>query len=215
VLESSTSHFKVKLENSIEILEHYKLENPDWNYDEIPEIMDGVNIADFVDKDIIERLEELEREEEMLLLGRPIEDMEDEEDADLLEAQREIKNKKALLKAEHKIRQKKNAYNRNYDLGEVTEILQKEGKEVSGIVERFKDKRKPKPLGHLYRETNMDDEDMDSDGELVDEGEEESKRHGKNEKRMDKKLRSMSRSRSQGFHKEVTEQEHVKCHKIY
>ena len=42
------------------------LDNPDWKYDLVPEIMDGKNIGDFVDADILERLEELEREEEML-----------------------------------------------------------------------------------------------------------------------------------------------------
>lgn len=36
----------------------------DWKYDTIPEIIDGKNIADFVDPDILARLDELEREEE-------------------------------------------------------------------------------------------------------------------------------------------------------
>jgi nucleolar GTP-binding protein len=39
------------------------LANDEWKYDEIPEIMDGKNIADFVDPDILQRLEALEREE--------------------------------------------------------------------------------------------------------------------------------------------------------
>ena len=42
------------------------MENPEWKYDAIPEIMDGKNIADFVDKDILQRLDELEMEEDML-----------------------------------------------------------------------------------------------------------------------------------------------------
>lgn len=33
------------------------LENEDWKYDVIPEIMDGKNIADFVDKDIMVKLD--------------------------------------------------------------------------------------------------------------------------------------------------------------
>lgn len=45
----------------------YKLKNPDWNFDAVPEIMDGHNIADFIDPEILNRLEELEREEEELL----------------------------------------------------------------------------------------------------------------------------------------------------
>eukprot|EP00960_Hanusia_phi_P038035 753252-Hanusia_phi.AAC.1 len=40
------------------------LKKDDWKFDIIPEIMDGKNIADFVDPDIERMLEELEREEE-------------------------------------------------------------------------------------------------------------------------------------------------------
>jgi nucleolar GTP-binding protein len=40
------------------------LKDPSWKYDEIPQIMDGKNVMDFIDPDIMERLEELEREEE-------------------------------------------------------------------------------------------------------------------------------------------------------
>ena len=44
----------------------YILENPEWKFDVIPEIMNGKNIADFIDPDIEEKLEALEREEERL-----------------------------------------------------------------------------------------------------------------------------------------------------
>ena len=47
--------------------ENYILENPDWKYDIVPEIIDGKNIADFIDPDIMDRLEELEREEDILV----------------------------------------------------------------------------------------------------------------------------------------------------
>lgn len=39
----------------------YGLKDPSWRSDVIPEIMDGKNILDFVDADILERLEALER----------------------------------------------------------------------------------------------------------------------------------------------------------
>ena len=45
--------------------QHYLLKNDEWKYDKMPEIMDGKNIADFIDPDIMSKLEELEREEEM------------------------------------------------------------------------------------------------------------------------------------------------------
>ncbi|KAF9000415.1 P-loop containing nucleoside triphosphate hydrolase protein [Cyathus striatus] len=44
----------------------YLLANPDWKEDIMPEIMDGKNVADFIDPDIAEKLEALEREEERL-----------------------------------------------------------------------------------------------------------------------------------------------------
>lgn len=55
------------------------LDNPDWKYDVVPEIMDGKNIGDFVDADILQRLEELEREEEMLQQNEGIEEESDNE----------------------------------------------------------------------------------------------------------------------------------------
>ena len=46
--------------------EHFELEREEWKYDIVPEIMDGKNIADFVDKDVLKKLEELEAEEQMI-----------------------------------------------------------------------------------------------------------------------------------------------------
>jgi hypothetical protein len=57
--------------------EDYHLANDEWKSDIIPEIMDGKNIADFVDPDIAEKLEALEREEEMLEAEGFYEDHED------------------------------------------------------------------------------------------------------------------------------------------
>jgi len=42
----------------------YLLKNEDWKYDIVPEIIDGKNIADYVDPEIEKRLEELEAEED-------------------------------------------------------------------------------------------------------------------------------------------------------
>jgi len=49
------------------IADHYDLEHPDWRYDAIPEIMDGLNIADYYEPEIATRLAELEAEEEQRL----------------------------------------------------------------------------------------------------------------------------------------------------
>lgn len=46
--------------------EHFMLENPDWNDDIAPEIMDGKNVFDFIDPDIREKIAILEAEEEAI-----------------------------------------------------------------------------------------------------------------------------------------------------
>ena len=43
-----------------------------WNMDRIPEIMDGKNVADFVDDDIDAKLALLEKEEDQLQVRSPI-----------------------------------------------------------------------------------------------------------------------------------------------
>lgn len=40
------------------------LEKTEWKYDIRPEFMDGKNIADYVDADILAKLDQLEHEEE-------------------------------------------------------------------------------------------------------------------------------------------------------
>ena len=51
---------------SADLRKHYLLEDDDWKYDIMPEILNGKNVADFVDPEIEEKLAELEREEDEL-----------------------------------------------------------------------------------------------------------------------------------------------------
>jgi len=46
--------------------ENYILADDSWKYDKMPEFYNGKNVADFIDPDIAEKLEALEREEEAL-----------------------------------------------------------------------------------------------------------------------------------------------------
>lgn len=48
--------------------EHHILQESAWKYDIVPEIMDGMNLNDFVDPEIQKRLEELELEEEARIM---------------------------------------------------------------------------------------------------------------------------------------------------
>lgn len=86
----------------------WDLEKDDWMYDEIPEIMDGKNVYDYIDPDIAARLDELEDEEEERLARLEIEEarrppqytMEDS----TLEAVGFIKDKIKVLKMERAMR---------------------------------------------------------------------------------------------------------------
>ncbi|CAG8830251.1 9695_t:CDS:2, partial [Racocetra persica] len=51
---------------SVDLKKQYEFKSAEWKYDVIPEVMNGKNVADFIDPDIEEKLDALEREEERL-----------------------------------------------------------------------------------------------------------------------------------------------------
>lgn len=61
------------------LYEGYKLEKDEWKYDVIPEIMDGMNIYDYVDPDIAKKIQELEEEENNRIYIENEENSSDEE----------------------------------------------------------------------------------------------------------------------------------------
>ncbi|KAM7490448.1 hypothetical protein LguiA_033369 [Lonicera macranthoides] len=92
---------------SASLKKHYILAHDEWKEDIMPEILDGHNVYDFVDPDILQRLEELEREEGL----RQEQDGGDDDvemDYDLTqeekEALAEIRKKKSLLIQQHRIK---------------------------------------------------------------------------------------------------------------
>ena len=68
--------------------EQYLLKNDDWKFDPIPEIMDGHNIADFIDPHIDEMLEFLEQEEAERVADVEAQ-MEEEDGSELLTPEQE------------------------------------------------------------------------------------------------------------------------------
>jgi hypothetical protein len=48
------------------VSENYYLDNDEWKYDKLPEIMNGKNVYDFIDPEIEAKLNALEEEEERL-----------------------------------------------------------------------------------------------------------------------------------------------------
>eukprot|EP00892_Ulva_mutabilis_P011768 jgi/Ulvmu1/8964/UM005_0055.1 len=91
---------------SADLRKGYLLEDDAWKYDIMPEILDGHNVADFIDPDIDAKLAELEREEEVLEEQWQAElqaqmdagDLDDEQKALLAE----IRSRRGEMVAEHR-----------------------------------------------------------------------------------------------------------------
>ncbi|EHA8592605.1 Nucleolar GTP-binding protein 1 [Cocos nucifera] len=93
---------------SANLRKHYILANDEWKEDIIPEILDGHNVYDFVDPDLLQRLEELEGEEG-LYLESEAEEKDYEIDGKELtpeeqEALAEIRKMRSLLIQEHRMK---------------------------------------------------------------------------------------------------------------
>jgi len=89
----------------------YDLKDDSWKFDSIPEIMDGINIADWIDPDIVNKVRELEKEE-VLRIQRLEELMANEEKFEISEedklAIKELREKRALTRIEHRLHKDKN-----------------------------------------------------------------------------------------------------------
>lgn len=80
--------------------EKYDLYDPKWKFDIIPELMDGKNIMDYVDKDIGKKMNSLKEEEEQLELERNVAKMGKDDDL-IFEEQvtlKAIRDKKNILR---------------------------------------------------------------------------------------------------------------------
>jgi nucleolar GTP-binding protein len=129
--------------------EQYLLEDESWRFDRIPEIIDGKNIADFVDPEILKKLETLEKEEEQLVSELEAAKMGEEADSDL-DSEEEaafeaIKERKTIFKTRkeavqtqnkpmmpHAVRGKKGAL----DAGKIKKTMDNLGVDSSKMIER-------------------------------------------------------------------------------
>uniref|UniRef100_A0A1I8G4F0 Nucleolar GTP-binding protein 1 n=1 Tax=Macrostomum lignano TaxID=282301 RepID=A0A1I8G4F0_9PLAT len=91
----------------LDLQKNWLLEKEEWKQDAIPEIWEGHNIQDFIDPDILERLRQLEREEDARA-GAGYYDIDQPESDDEMQAIRHtarlIREKKALRKLESRER---------------------------------------------------------------------------------------------------------------
>jgi len=124
----------------------YDLADDEWKFDTIPEFIDGKNIADFVDPDILKRLEELEKEEEARVEDVSRLKMEESDESDLEEADwdkiRQIRERKKLIVIEGKVdghKRKQNLQDTNHNnLEDFTKAMQSQGVDPTAAVKRLR-----------------------------------------------------------------------------
>jgi len=93
----------------LDLQKWWDLKNPDEKNDVLPEIINGKNIADYIDPDIFKNLEALEKEEELREEAGFYDDdeeSEDEEAKDIRKLAAKIREKKGLRMLESKMRRK-------------------------------------------------------------------------------------------------------------
>ncbi|KAF8590922.1 P-loop containing nucleoside triphosphate hydrolase protein [Ramaria rubella] len=178
-----------KLERDIELEEggagvynlnmkkNYLLANEEWKDDRIPEIMDGKNIADFIDPDIAEKLEALEREEEKLQAegfydsDEDIFDSDDErEAAELADAKKHLLASQEVKRFKNRPRLPRTAGLRT--LSEMTSKMTAAGLDPSRIQERAEILAKAQGAERKRKreeaESAMDVDGEEDDGEWMD-----------------------------------------------
>ncbi|GAA5862475.1 hypothetical protein JCM8547_002076 [Rhodosporidiobolus lusitaniae] len=166
---------------SMDQKKRYLLKNDDWKYDVIPEIQDGKNVADFIDPDIMSKLEELEAEEERLEKAG-FYDSESEEDSDeeaVRTAASTIRDKKAMIRLKNQDKGK--AQNRpiiprrdqTRTLSDMAQTLKEAGYDPSTLEERATLLAKARGLMGRKRGADDMDEDGEEEGAWGSEGDEE------------------------------------------
>jgi hypothetical protein len=151
--------------------ESYLLKNDEWKYDVIPEIQDGKNVADFIDPDIIAKLDELEAEEERLEAAGfyDSESEVDSEEEAIRTAASTIRDKKHLIRLKN---QEKNKHqnkaviprkDQTRTLSEMTARLKESGYDPSSLEERATMLAKARGLVGRKRGAEDDDDEMDED----------------------------------------------------
>ncbi|XP_054622587.1 nucleolar GTP-binding protein 1 [Dunckerocampus dactyliophorus] len=89
----------------LDLQKYWDLMNEDEKHDKIPEVWEGHNIADYIDPDIMKKLEDLEKEEELKEKAGDYDSDDESEDEDMQEIRimaKQIREKKQLMIMESK-----------------------------------------------------------------------------------------------------------------
>jgi len=193
--------------------EKYLLKNPDWKLDPIPELIDGKNIADFIDPDILARLEELEQDEESREAAVQNEmDQESDDDFDLdedeLELAKQIKLKKKMIVQKHRREKDRNTPRiprkfQSDDVGKFESHLAELGIDPSEASQRLRERSRSRSLSRQARKRARS---QDADSMDVDDAEEGL---AKKARKAGSRSRSRSKTPAQEGLKSETQRQHV------
>ena len=148
--------------------EEFKLENPDWKYDIWPEIMDGKNVFDFIDKDILSKVEALEKEEEEDMNNNDLNDDSDTSDLDddLIEAHEKVMKNQKLIRERHELVKKNRVPKRLIGdtatekfMDNVRPDLKEKGKEIRLLALKKGREKKEKLRKSLKKDAEIDNKD--------------------------------------------------------
>ncbi|KAG7657092.1 OBG-type guanine nucleotide-binding (G) domain [Arabidopsis suecica] len=182
---------------SASLKKNYILQHDEWKEDIMPEILDGHNVADFIDPDILQRLAELEREEGIREAGVEEADMEmdiEKLSDEQLKQLSEIRKKKAILIKNHRLKktvaQNRSTVPRKFDKDKKY-TTKRMGRELSAMgldPSSAMDRARSKSRGRKRDRS----EDAGNDAMDVDDEQQSNKKQ-----RVRSKSRAMSISRSQ------------------
>merc|ERR1711957_293504 len=183
---------------SISDREHFMLEKPEWKNDIWPEIMDGKNVFDYVDPDILSKLEKLEQEEEDYL--KSVENKMDEDDEssdlseDLMAAHYDVEKNKKIIKKKHELAKNSTIPRRVKGLTESEKFMQDVRSEKKDIFTNMKNlsakgtkDRREKLRETLKKEAKKDEEEEEYSDIEDDKMDIEGEGNARNEKKKKRK----------------------------
>jgi len=194
--------------------EQYDLKDPEWRFDDIPQIMDGKNIADYVDPDIDAKLLMLEKEEDQLVaeaeaaaMGDDESDLDEEEEA-AVEAIRDRKKKFRMMshvnKSDNKPIMPRSIRGRGKDkhdrgalnADEIKKKMDEYGVDTSAMIERGRKRERSVDRRRTRKVSDEDDTEMDEGMDVDGMSKGQMKRQKKEMKESKKRESSLARSHS-------------------
>jgi len=156
---------------------NYTLDNPDWKYDEYPEIINGMNLFDYIDPEIGRKLEELEKEEAELVKEWEKEEALLRGHDDLLEDEKELADwilkKRKLMKQQGELQKTNNKPKvpskfKTKNIKKAEEKLQEIGLETSKFRSSSlaKSRKRKLSIGGYDHDIDMENNNNDDDGHI-------------------------------------------------